>query len=150
MLSGFLITGLLDREKVQTGSIGLLKFYFRRVLRLFPALFVFLAVVCVLIKLRVITDTPWYAVLACLIYVRNIWGRGYATNHIWSLSVEEQFYASWPWIMKVVGRTNALRIAVVRDDCRQLVSHGGDPWKLVLLLGGHLSTSVHGSASTRY
>jgi peptidoglycan/LPS O-acetylase OafA/YrhL len=113
VLSGFLITGLLDKEKVQTGSIGLSKFYFRRVLRLFPALFVFLAVVCLLIKLRVITDTPWYAVLACLIYVRNIWGRGYATNHIWSLSVEEQFYASWPWIMKVVGRTNALRVAVV-------------------------------------
>jgi peptidoglycan/LPS O-acetylase OafA/YrhL len=112
VLSGFLITGLLDKEKAKTGSIALGTFYFRRVLRLFPALFTFLAVVCLLIKVKVITDTPWYAVVACLIYVRNIWGRGYATNHIWSLSVEEQFYASWPWIMKVVGRTNALRISV--------------------------------------
>lgn len=112
VLSGFLITGLLDREKVQTGSIALSRFYFRRAIRLFPALFFFLAVLCLLIKLRLITDTPWYTVVACLIYVRDIWGRGYATNHIWSLSVEEQFYASWPWIMNVVSRRNALRIAV--------------------------------------
>ena len=111
VLSGFLITGLIDREKTQAGSLALPRFYFRRALRLFPALFFFLAVVCLLIKLRVIVDTPWYAVLACLIYVRDIWGRGYATNHIWSLSVEEQFYASWPWIMNAVSRVNALRIA---------------------------------------
>jgi len=112
VLSGFLITGLLDREKDQTGSIVLSRFYFRRALRLFPALFFFLAVVGLLIKVRVITDTPWYAVAACLIYVRDIWGRGYSTGHIWSLSVEEQFYASWPWIMNFVSRINALRIAV--------------------------------------
>jgi peptidoglycan/LPS O-acetylase OafA/YrhL len=112
VLSGFLITGLLDREKTQTGSISLSSFYFRRGLRLFPALFFFLAVVCLLIRLRVIVDTPWYTVVACLIYVRDIWGRGYATNHIWSLSVEEQFYATWPWIMRAVSRVNALRIAV--------------------------------------
>jgi peptidoglycan/LPS O-acetylase OafA/YrhL len=112
VLSGFLITGLLDREKAETGSISLSRFYFRRALRLFPALFFFLAVVSVLIKLRVVTDTPWYAIAACLIYVRDIWGRGFATNHIWSLSVEEQFYASWPWIMNVVSRVNGLRIAV--------------------------------------
>jgi len=111
-LSGFLITGMLDREKVGTGSVVLSKFYVRRALRLFPAFFVFIAVVCVLIRLRVIADTPWYTVAACLLYVRNIWGRGYATNHIWSLSVEEQFYASWPWIMSVVSRRTAMRIAI--------------------------------------
>ena len=112
VLSGFLITGLLDREKAETGSIALSTFYLRRVLRLFPALFFFLAVVCLLIKIRVVVDTPWYTVAACLIYVRNIWGRGYATNHIWSLSVEEQFYASWPLMMRAISRTTALRIAV--------------------------------------
>jgi peptidoglycan/LPS O-acetylase OafA/YrhL len=112
VLSGFLITGLLDREKHQNNSIALPRFYLRRVLRLFPALLFFLGVVCLLIKLRLILDTPWYAVVACLIYVRNIWGRGYATAHIWSLSVEEQFYASWPWVMNVLDRTSALRVAL--------------------------------------
>lgn len=100
LLSGFLITGLLDREKTRTGAISLRAFYIRRVLRLFPALFIFLATQCVLIETRVVTDTPWYAVAACLLYVRNIWGRGSTTGHIWSLSLEEQFYTSWPWIMK--------------------------------------------------
>jgi peptidoglycan/LPS O-acetylase OafA/YrhL len=112
VLSGFLITGLLDREKALGGSISLPGFYLRRAFRLFPALFFFLAVVSVLIGLRVVTDTPWYAVFACLIYVRNIWGRGSATGHIWSLSVEEQFYSTWPWIMSTVSRVNALRIAM--------------------------------------
>jgi len=36
LISGFLITGLLVAEKERTSTIGLLKFYFRRTLRIFP------------------------------------------------------------------------------------------------------------------
>jgi len=111
VLSGFLITGLLDQEKRQTGRISLRAFYVRRVLRLFPALFVFLAVLSGLIQIRAITDTPWYAVAACLLYVRNIWGRGSMTGHIWSLSLEEQFYTVWPWIVKALDRPVLMRVA---------------------------------------
>jgi peptidoglycan/LPS O-acetylase OafA/YrhL len=113
VLSGFLITGLLDRERLQTGRISLSAFYIRRGLRLFPALFVFLATLCLMIRTRYITDTPWYAVAACLLYVRNIWGRGSSSAHIWSLSLEEQFYACWPWIMNVFDRSIAMRVAAL-------------------------------------
>ena len=113
VLSGFLITGLLDSESAQTGQISLPAFYIRRGLRLFPALFFFLAALCALIKHRLVADTPWYTVVACLLYVRNIWGRGSATAQIWSLSLEEQFYACWPWVMKAFDRNIALRIAVI-------------------------------------
>jgi peptidoglycan/LPS O-acetylase OafA/YrhL len=110
VLSGFLITGLLDREKLQSGRVSLSRFYIRRGLRLFPALFVFLAALCLLVRSCLVTDTPWYAVAACLLYVRNIWGYGMSSAHIWSLSLEEQFYACWPWVMSVLDRTAALRI----------------------------------------
>ena len=113
VLSGFLITGLLDRERLQNRRISLSAFYIRRGLRLFPALFVFLATLCLMIRARYVTDTPWYAVAACLLYVRNIWGRGLSSAHIWSLSLEEQFYACWPWIMKVFNRSIALRVAAL-------------------------------------
>ena len=112
VLSGFLITGLLDREKQQTGNIRLSTFYFRRVLRLFPALFCFLAVLLLMIKVGLVRDTPWYAVVACIIYVRNIWGRGSSTGHIWSLSIEEQFYIFWPLLMRRLSRRFALRVAI--------------------------------------
>ncbi|MFZ0593899.1 MAG: acyltransferase [Bryobacteraceae bacterium] len=112
VLSGFLITGLLDREKHQAGRISLSGFYIRRVLRLFPALFCFLAVLCLLIVLGIVTDTSWRTVAACLLYIRNIRGQGLSTSHIWSLSIEEQFYLFWPCIMRGVNRAVALRIAV--------------------------------------
>lgn len=108
VLSGFLITGLLDREILQTGSISLSRFYVRRALRLVPAFFCFLAVLSLLISLHLVRDTPSYTVMACLIYARNVWGRGSSTGHIWSLSMEEQFYLCWPWIMRAVTRKESL------------------------------------------
>src|SRR4051794_23888731 len=45
VISGFLITHLLIRERTKTGSISLSGFYTRRSLRIFPAYFTFLAVV---------------------------------------------------------------------------------------------------------
>jgi peptidoglycan/LPS O-acetylase OafA/YrhL len=113
VLSGFLITGLLDREKSTSGRISLSGFYVRRVLRLFPALFTFLAVMCLLVKFGFITDTPWYTIAVCLFYVRNIWGRGSSTGHLWSLSIEEQFYMLWPWVIRGLSRTAALRVAAM-------------------------------------
>jgi peptidoglycan/LPS O-acetylase OafA/YrhL len=112
VLSGFLITGLLDVEKTKSGAISIREFYVRRALRLFPALMAFLAVMAILIYKRVVTDTPWYTILACVVYVRNIWGRGSLTGHLWSLSLEEQFYSIWPWCMALLSRANALRIAI--------------------------------------
>ena len=44
VISGFLITGLLLKEQERTGGISLKRFYARRTIRIFPALYVFLAV----------------------------------------------------------------------------------------------------------
>ncbi|MDV3221982.1 acyltransferase [Intrasporangium sp.] len=102
VLSGYLITSLLIREWDQWGSVSLWRFWGRRGLRLLPALVVFLALVPVLLWATGDARIASYptAALASVLYVGN-WVRIAGTdlgvlNHLWTLSVEEQFYVAWP------------------------------------------------------
>ena len=106
VLSGFLITGLLVNERVRYGRIDLRAFYLRRVLRLAPALACFLLAVMILIRLGLIVDVPRYELIACIFYFRNIVGRSTSLAHLWSLSLEEQFYGLWPLL---IGRVKSAR-----------------------------------------
>ena len=101
-LSGFLITGLLCNEEARNGTIDIFGFYRDRVLRIFPAFFVLLGITSVLIALKLITDVPWYSIVVCALFLRNIFGRGDALTHIWTLSLEQQFYAFWPLLVRFV------------------------------------------------
>jgi peptidoglycan/LPS O-acetylase OafA/YrhL len=112
VLSGFLITGLLCKEEINTQSIDLKAFYIRRALRIFPAFFALIAVVSILISIGLVTDTSWLSVLICCLYLRNIWGDGGTLGHTWSLSLEEQFYIFWPPILKRLGQQKALGFAM--------------------------------------
>ena len=96
VLSGFLITGLLYRERLATGKINLRFFYIRRILRLAPAFLLFIVATLVFMRLGLITDVSRREILECLFYVRNIFGHSLTLGHIWSLSLEEQFYLLWP------------------------------------------------------
>lgn len=124
VLSGFLITSLLVQGYRPTSGMGLKNFYFRRVLRLLPAL-LFLMLFCIAYALilqpadnAIITLK---GVLYTLFYVAN-WaqvppnepGIG-ALSHAWSLSVEEQFYMAWPVVLLVLLklRSKALVLAIL-------------------------------------
>ena len=111
ILSGFLITGMLHREVMDTGHIDLYDFYVRRALRILPAFWVLIAVTVLLMLLGLVTDVTWKAVLACLFFVRNIRGRGQSLGHVWSLSLQEQFYVIWPFIIFRLGLRRALYAA---------------------------------------
>ena len=111
ILSGFLITGMLERELNETGTIDRREFYLRRGIRILPA-FWFLIAVTVLLKLAgLVTDVTWKAVAACVFFARNIRGRGQSLGHIWSLSLQEQFYLLWPQLMSRVGLRRSLQTA---------------------------------------
>jgi peptidoglycan/LPS O-acetylase OafA/YrhL len=97
VLSGYLITNLLLREYEHTGTVNLGDFYARRAFRIFPAAFVFLGIVIALYW----REVHWYHVLAASLYLANMdIGRPWMFGHLWSLSIEEQFYLLWPFAVK--------------------------------------------------
>ena len=90
VISGFLITSLLKRERERTGRINFGNFYLRRTLRIFPAAFFYITVVAIVAH-------PGYLAFAytyMMCYAGQ--GRPWLLGHLWSLSVEEQFYLLWP------------------------------------------------------
>jgi peptidoglycan/LPS O-acetylase OafA/YrhL len=97
VISGYLITSILLREHSRTGTISLRDFYIRRAYRIFPAAFCFIFVIVLLYwhTLR------WYDIGAALLYLVNFdFARPWIIGHLWSLSVEEQFYFLWPSVLK--------------------------------------------------
>lgn len=97
VLSGYLITKLLLREYERSSTISLRDFYLRRAYRIFPAALVFLAVVCALYWRQM----RWYHVAAAVFYAANMdMTRPWIFGHLWSLSIEEQFYLLWPFAVK--------------------------------------------------
>jgi peptidoglycan/LPS O-acetylase OafA/YrhL len=112
VLSGFLITNILLREEERTGGISLRFFYWRRALRLFPALWLYLLVVSLIWLAGGLPHHPWHSFVSSLFYFRNLVGRGHETDHLWSLSIEEQFYLLWPLILIALPRRNRIRLCI--------------------------------------
>ena len=122
VISGFLITSLLLREYEKNNHINVLEFWFRRARRLLPAVAVLIGAVMILALLFApdSIDTLRGDAIAGLLYVEN-WHliltdqsyfetfiRPSLLRHLWSLSVEEQFYLVWP-IVFAFGLTQLTR-----------------------------------------
>jgi peptidoglycan/LPS O-acetylase OafA/YrhL len=126
VISGYLITSLLLRDWKQGGHVQLGRFWVRRARRLLPAVGVLIAVTMVVAAIVIPDriDQLRGDALASLGYFANwhfIFGdqsyfdqfqRPSLFRHLWSLSVEEQFYLFWPLLfaagMKLFGRRRLL------------------------------------------
>lgn len=126
VLSGYLITKLILEEKQKSGTIALGQFYFRRLLRLGPALAFFLVVVGFLAWHGYIEKISLREFLFCIFYLRNFSGTSVTVGHLWSLSLEEQFYAIWPPVVRFFGAgllPFSLGIVALMSVCRGVALH---------------------------
>jgi peptidoglycan/LPS O-acetylase OafA/YrhL len=105
VISGFLITRLLLAELDRTRRISLKAFYIRRLLRIFPAFYVF--IICAsLLSLIGFAQLDRTDFLHAVTYTMNYHvpaESNFSLRHLWSLSVEEQFYFLWPLTLGVLG-----------------------------------------------
>jgi peptidoglycan/LPS O-acetylase OafA/YrhL len=122
-LSGYLLTSLLLRERDQTGDINVKAFYARRTLRIWPLYYfsIGLAFLLTRIPASVIAAPPFpgnlfepiqpisYFFMAIFLFNFDLYG-SFFTNpsffmtQLWSISIEEQFYLFWPWLVRYVPR----------------------------------------------
>ncbi len=110
VISGFLITGLLLKEIEKNSTINLSKFYFRRTLRIFPPYYFYLFVIF-LASYFGFLNIKNESFIAPIIYTSNyINVDTWNLLHTWSLSVEEQFYLIYPFILLLLGRTKIVWI----------------------------------------
>jgi peptidoglycan/LPS O-acetylase OafA/YrhL len=114
VVSGFVITGLLLRERERTGRTSLRDFYARRARRILPAALVVLGATVLAACWAfapakadgIATDALWAALFAGNWHLARQ-GADYfrlgeapsPVQHFWSLGVEEQFYLVWPWLI---------------------------------------------------
>jgi len=135
VLSGFLVGGLLVQELLKTDTLRIKRFLLRRMMKIWPAYYVYL-LFQIVIRRHPLGTFAWQNILNIQNYA------GTSLDHTWSLAVEEHFYLALPPLMLLLYRIRSLRERIVSIllGCCFLVlwgriisvylSHGGDPqWK---------------------
>jgi peptidoglycan/LPS O-acetylase OafA/YrhL len=167
VLSGFLITGILLEAKSSLAPY-FRTFYARRFLRIFPVYYGFLAFLLFVLPL-VQTLEPslleesrriqgWYWTYLANIRIAIDGGARndlLETWHLWSLSIEEQFYLVWPALVLLLSRKQmlwlsagcifgalALRIGMRAGDVHPMIVYTLTPARLDALAAGSLLALV--------
>jgi peptidoglycan/LPS O-acetylase OafA/YrhL len=109
VLSSFLITELLMRELDISGKVDVKAFYVRRILRIWPLYFSFLLFGYLLGQLIAEWHIEVSRLASFLALVGNWYVASFGVSHnpiapLWSISIEEQFYLTWPWVARLGGR----------------------------------------------
>ena len=125
VLSGFLITFLLLREASATEKVDVSKFYMRRALRIWPLYYAIAILGLLIFPLTFgpeyvqnvfypeypLVTMPIAAKLALVFFLLpNFATVSAPMEHLWSIGVEEQFYAVWPWVIR--NKLNIVRVCM--------------------------------------
>src|SRR5215472_12553117 len=159
-LSGYLITTLLRIEHEKTGAISLKAFYLRRVLRIFPPLYLVLFATTALTLVSVMPGPrppiTVEGVMAQATYLTNYyiiangWWVGHApgTWIFWSLAVEEHFYLLFPLLYRLLLRrlpSRRKQALILAGICAAVLA-----WRLLLVYGlGAQKDRVYVATDTR-
>jgi peptidoglycan/LPS O-acetylase OafA/YrhL len=141
VLSAYLITELLLREKEERGTLHVKSFYIRRMLRIWPLYYFFIALAAFVPLLNPTGAFNFRYIIPFLLLAGN-WSTiafgppQSAALPLWSVSVEEQFYLFWPPVVARLSRRGIVRAAVVMivlanlTRVAVLLRHGGgwDVW----------------------
>ena len=118
-LSAYLITDLLLSEKEANGSVNVTAFYARRVLRIWPLYLLFVGISVGLTFVDHSQKIEGATLLGYLLFASN-WVIAHAGSFpkstitpLWSISVEEQFYLVWPWVIKKLTRRDLYLLAAL-------------------------------------
>jgi len=145
VLSGFLITLLLLIEQKKNNVISIKKFYIRRILRIWPLYFLLVIISFFVIPPIVLnsdwflTETHYYKLISTVDYDRALpYFLVFLSNvalvlrliipgasQSWSISVEEQFYIFWPWVVRIF-RNYLLPFLVIFIVFKVLLNHAND------------------------
>lgn len=139
VISGFIITSVLLKEYLHTGTISYLNFYKRRFVRLIPALYTFLIIT---MGLQFFIAHGGQVLPQCVVSSMTL-TVGLFLNcplsfvHQWSLTVEELFYLGWPLMVMLFARRSmlipAISLMMICSGMRAL-NH--------ILLSKHMQTST--------
>jgi len=116
-LSAFLITTLLIREEEVRGTIDTSAFYVRRILRIWPLYFFFIAVAA-LVPIWDRTQHLGWSFIAGYLLLSGNWiyiflGLPHSiAGPLWSVSIEEQFYLVWPLALRRLSRRNLVFVVI--------------------------------------
>ncbi len=117
IISSYLITGILYRD-VQKGEFSMSMFYFKRIMRTFPAFYFFLVVLFVFLSFKGLFD--WQQLWRAPVYLENYHARGdwnqiqWFVGHSWSLAVEEQFYILISGLFFFFNRGTLLKSSLIK------------------------------------
>jgi peptidoglycan/LPS O-acetylase OafA/YrhL len=136
VLSAYLITELLLREKEVCGTLDVKGFYIRRVLRIWP-LYFFLVGLALIPAFNPVQAFTWKHALAYIFLAGNwsiiAWGWPIPSiiGPLWTVSIEEQFYLVWPLTVRRLSRNQlmwaALVMLLISNAARiaMVMMHGG-------------------------
>ena len=112
VISGYLITKLLLAEHERRGAISLRGFYIRRAYRILPAAYALIVSMGIAALLGALSLSTGDLVAAATYTTNYHYERSWELGHLWSLSVEEQFYLVWPVLLVIGGVRRVVQMSL--------------------------------------
>ena len=123
-LSGFLITWLLLKEK-NTGGIDSRNFYLRRMLRIFPVYYLIATICLTAFRAEFPLLRPWEIAFIYLMLPNLASPHAMSMlGHFWSIGAEEQFYITYPVLLKRFGVVPIALTVIIGRQSLALITSG--------------------------